>query len=637
MCGICGQLSLDPSGKISSHSIQEMMEAIRHRGPDDEGAHVDGRVGLGFRRLSIIDLVSGHQPMSNEDGTVWIVFNGEIYNHEELRTLLEAKGHRYRTKSDTETILHLYEEEGIDGFSRLNGMFGFALWDSRKQTLLLVRDRAGKKPLYYGVENGTLYFGSEIKALQRGGLRDRTMDLEAFSDFLTFLFVPGPKTMFKSVRKVQPGHVLVVSGGKIEERQYWNLHVPGADGYLDYSTPRCVEEFSALLEDAVRLRMISDVPLGAFLSGGLDSGSIVALMRKYSSGPVKTFSVGYRAVTRDNAFYDEREVARETARFLGAEHYDVEVGPEDMALLPRIVSHLEEPMADISVLPQYKLSALTREHVTVSLSGDGSDEMLLGYGKHQSELLRGTYMAIPEALRHSLVEPLVRVLPNFHWRVERIKAAVRYASLPFDERAMGMFAIFDPAMKAEILGANLQHPLSGYDSVSVFRRHLAGQPEGDGANLISYLDFKTRLVDQLLLKLDKVSMAVSLESRAPFLDYRLLEFLVRVPPSQRLHLLRRKYLLKKAAEAWLPASVIRRRKKGFGFPTVAWLRDGATTYFHDILLDERTRRRGYVNMEAVERHLSRVGKGEVQTAWALTILLFFELWCRIFLDEERPV
>ncbi len=638
MCGICGQLNFDSSKPVRTPSIQKMMDSIRHRGPDDEGMFVKENIGLGFRRLSIIDLVTGHQPISNADGSVWVILNGEIYNHLELRSALISQGYCYKTKSDTETIIHLYEEEGLGGFSKLNGMFAFALWDGRKKKLVIVRDRVGKKPLYYGVENGTIYFASEIKALFAGGFRDKQIDSEALSDFLSFLFVPAPKTMFKHIRKLLPGNMLIIENGNVAEKQYWDLMLPAENGYIVHQNrEEYVEEFSALLNDAVRHRLISDVPLGAFLSGGLDSSSIVALMKNISGNRPKTFSVGYQNVVRDNVNYDERGKARYTANCLGTEHYEVEVKPADLELLPKIIWHLDEPMADISVLPTYKLSELTRQHVTVALSGDGSDEMLLGYGKHLSEFLRKSYMSIPGVLRKGIIQPVAYSVPSFHWRVQKIKNALRHSSDPLVDRALSLFAVFQNDVKKDIFNSGFYDSLQQYQTSEIFSNALANQTSNDSVNLISYLDFKFRLVDQLLLKLDKISMSVGLEARTPFLDYRLLEYIVKVPPHVRLHLLRRKYLLFESAKKWLPKEVVQRKKQGFGFPITAWLRDGVTKYYHDILLDERTTRRGYFQQQSVERMLKDVPSGDHEKALTLTVLLFFELWCRTFLDGDGNV
>lgn len=629
-------MHFDSSRPVDPDAVRRMMHIIRHRGPDDEGIYLSRNVGLGFRRLSIIDLETGNQPISNETGSVWVIMNGEIYNHRELRSELQSLGHVYKTKGDTESLLHAYEQWGLDGISRANGMFAFAIWDESEQLLILGRDRVGKKPLYYAVENKTLYFGSEIKALFAGGLHDRTILPEALSDFLTFLFIPAPKTMFRSVRKLRPGHLLLVSDGVVTERQYWELRLPEHDGYAEYASPdQYVQTFSNLLQDSVKLRLISDVPLGSFLSGGLDSSSIVGIMRRHNQGPVKTFSVGYSPVVPENRLYDERLYARYVARQLGTEHYEVEVAPDDLVLLDRLVYHLDEPMADISVLPTFKLSQLAREHVAVALSGDGSDEMLLGYGKHLSELLSRHYLSLPSLLRRYALQPLARFVPEFHWKLRKFKIAFRHLDDPFVDRALRLFSIFQPETKNSVFNPDFLHTIGDYDTLSVFRNLVDGQPQHDTVNVISYLDFKLRLVDQLLLKLDKISMSVSLECRAPFLDHRLLEYVVRVPPSIRLHLLTRKYLLKQAAKQWVPHSVLRRKKQGFGFPLAAWIKHGVTKYFHDILLDETTWRRGYFQRSAVERLLREAKGGEPHVADTIVVLTFFELWCRQFIDRNH--
>ena len=632
MCGIAG--ILEETRSVDRGALMAMTRTLRHRGPDDEGYHVSAghgsgpRVGLGFRRLSIIDLDTGNQPISNEDGSVWIVFNGEIYNFPELRAELEGRGHRFKTNADTEVIVHLYEELGERCLDRLNGMFALALWDERRRTLLLARDRFGKKPLYYTDLGARLIFGSELKALLRHPACPRELDFDALTRYLALEYVPTPHAILTGVRKLPGGHFLRRRDGRSSVEPYWDLPFHADDGRSeeDYA-----EEFRVRFREAVRRRLISDVPLGAFLSGGIDSSSVVAAMSEVMpSRNVKTFSIGF-----GERSFDESGHARKVAHFFGTDHHEETFTADVMLdLLPRVASFLDEPFADASVLPTYLLSRFTRESVTVALGGDGSDELLAGYPTFQADRIAQLYR-LPRLLHERVVVPLVDRLPvstaNFSldFKAKRFVGGVSY---PPETRHPAWLGSFTPPEQEALL---TRAPADVYADA---RRAYAAAPARDRIGRLIYLYAKTYLQDDILVKVDRASMACSLEIRAPFLDVELVDFLGRVPSRLKLRGLRGKYLLKRAMADTLPPGIASRPKKGFGIPVAEWLKGPLREALLDELSPERLARQGLFEPREVERLVQEHLDGRADHRKPLWTLFMFQLWHRHYLEAApaRP-
>lgn len=632
MCGIAGIIGTEPDTVVELAEIQRMCQTIIHRGPDDEGTYVKGPVGLGMRRLSIIDLSSGHQPIHNEDKTIWIVFNGEIYNFPQLREELEKSGHHFYTNTDTEVIVHLYEELGADCVERLRGMFAFAIYDERQRKLLLARDRLGKKPLHYAVVNGRLLFGSEIKALLAVAPELRDINLEGVLQFFYFGYVPDPYTAFSRIHKLPPGHLLEFANGKVCLKQYWDL--PAYGTHAPCSEEECLEEIEQQLAEAVRIRLISDVPLGALLSGGVDSSIVVALMARASAKPVKTFSIGFPS---DD--FNESHYSRMVARRFGTEHHELVVEPNFAETLETLTHVLDEPFADSSILPTYCVSRLARQHVTVALSGDGGDELFAGYDRYLVDSRRRVFDFIP-----SWGGRLYR--NHIHDRLPSSTRGRRFAyniSLPAPERYLDSLS-FLPAFDRErsvfsddflTRTKTLKNPLD------LFLNHLERAPANDHLSRLLYLDTKTYLPGDILTKVDRMSMATSLELRAPILDHVFVESVTRLPADWKFHRGTRKYIFKKLAErVGVPPEVLRRPKQGFSMPLVHWMRDELKGDLSRVLLEPRTLQRGYWKPAAVRGILDEHFNGRRDHSAQIWLMLMFELWHRNFLegsdDHNRP-
>jgi asparagine synthase (glutamine-hydrolysing) len=627
MCGIAGIVSTEPSARRGVETIRLMCNAIVHRGPDDEGFYVHEGAGLGIRRLSIIDLAGGHQPIHNENHDVWVVFNGEIYNFLELRRGLESRGHRFYTHSDTEVIVHLYEELGAECVRKLRGMFAIALWDERRKTLLLARDRLGKKPLHYSLHNGNLYFGSEIKSLLAVAPELAEVDREAMLSYFQFGYIPDPLTAFRTIRKLPPGHLLEFEAGDIRVRSYWDLPMYGT---LDPgSEHECLEELERRLEEAVRVRLISDVPLGALLSGGVDSSIIVALMARANSGPVKTFSIGF-----PNEDFNETRHARAVAERFGTDHNEFIVEPNFGATLDTLTHMLEEPFADSSMLPTYHVSRLARQHVTVALSGDGGDELYAGYDRYQLNLHRRAFNRVPDWLGRAYRTYAYPRLPagtpgkKFAYNVslgtrDRYIDSVSYLPPDLRERAVFSTDFLDFA-------ADRSSP------VDLFRNYYDRAPADDDLSRMQYLDTKTYLPADVLTKVDRMSMATSLEVRCPLLDHEFVEWSASLAPHWKLRMGQPKYALKKLAERLgVPAHAINRPKQGFAMPLVHWFRKELKDGIGQILLEPRSLARGYFNSSGVRAMLEEHWQGRRNNSGSLWILLMFELWHRNYLDSVR--
>ena len=525
MCGITGFVDgreVGPDGlRERARLLDRMCRVIRHRGPDDQGAWVEAPVALGMRRLSIIDVAGGHQPISGEDGAVTIVFNGEIYNFRELHRDLEARGHRFRTHSDTEAIVHAYEEYGPGCLDRLRGMFAFAIWDARTRELFLARDRVGKKPLYYTTTpGGAFVFGSELKCLLEHPEVPREVNHTAVDAYLTLGYVPDPLSIFRDVHKLPPGHHLTLRGGAVTLKQYWDFEYGPAEAKPE---GEYLEELRALLDEAVRLRLVSEVPLGAFLSGGVDSSVVVGLMARHSSRPVKTFSIGF---AEDS--HDELKYARIAAGRFATDHHEFVVKPESCQVVDELVRHFDEPFSDPSAVPTYVVSKLAREHVTVVLSGDGGDELFAGYTRYGTDLRRGAFARLPRPVRRGLMEPLSRALPHGAWG----RNYLRNVSLDPVDRYADSMSFFNALSKRALYTPDFRRRLGDEDwTLGLFRRHDARVRSGEPLDRMLYIDSKTYLPGDIMTKVDRMSMAVSLEARAPLLDHKLIEFVTRIPAS----------------------------------------------------------------------------------------------------------
>jgi asparagine synthase (glutamine-hydrolysing) len=620
MCGIVGTLNADRSRPAEADLIHAMCRTLVHRGPDDEGVYADGPVGLGMRRLSIIDLAGGHQPISNEDGTIWVVLNGEIYNYREWRPKLQARGHRFASDSDTEVIVHLYEEYGDAFVEHLRGMFAIALWDQRREALVLVRDRLGIKPLYYAAEADRLLFGSELKALLAADV-SREVDQQSLHDFLSYNYVPGPRTIFTAIKKLGPGHRLIARRGHIAVEPYWNL--PPVPAARDGAAPIAyyVERLTDLLKEAVRYRLIADVPLGVFLSGGLDSSSIVALMREVSSDPIKTFSIGF-----EEQSYNELPYARLVARHFETEHHEFVVKPDAVDLVPKLVRFFDEPFADSSAIPCYYLSELARRHVTVALGGDGGDEVFAGYETYTAWKLASMYRRLSGPL-HALLPGLVARLPVSHRKISfdyKAKRFIQGALLPPERGHYAWKEVFSDDMKERLYAGNGHARYE--DPFRVFEREFAACPGAATLSRLQYVDLRVYLPDDILVKVDRTSMAHSLEARVPLLDHKLVEFASTIPPELHLKGLCKKYLLKRVMAHRLPRKILNRKKGGFNVPIAGWLRHELHDYVRDVLSEKRLREQGFFEPQAVQQLVRDHVELKADYSRNLWGLLIFALW-----------
>ncbi len=621
MCAICGILNFDAQEPADGAVIREMAASMIHRGPDDDGFLVDGPVGLGFRRLSIIDLQGGHQPIFNEDGSAAIIFNGEIYNYRDLATSLAGAGHVFKTRSDTETILHAYEQYGEACVEHLRGMFAFAIWDRNKRRLLLARDRLGVKPLYYYYDGRFVAFASEIKALLKVPGIPREVNTEALDQYLSLRYVPGPATMFRHIFRLQPGHLLTADERGVRTHKYWDLAFP------ERATQRaeeCLEEFRGLFEESVRLRLMAEVPLGVFLSGGLDSSAILAATSKLAGGRVKTFSVGYEPAGPGEADVSEFDYARLAANAFQAEHYEYRLKAREFQdFLPELIWYLDEPMADPTCIPLHFISRLAREHITVVLSGEGADEILAGYGIYGRMLaLGGLQEAMPRMT--GLAARTARFLPS-----EALRQYARLAGQSIEEGYRGVCRGFRAETKRELIGeerwAESEARISG-----TFAGHFRAAGKTSALNRMLYVDSKVWLADDLLLKADKMTMANSLELRVPFLDHRLVELAAGLPDEAKLRGGRGKMLLREAMRGVLPDAIIDRPKKGFPVPLASWLRGPLRDFLREQLLDRESACCQYLNRAAVTRIVSEHERGKDRSE-ELWTLLVFEDWHRQFI------
>ena len=633
MCGIAGIVASDALHADERARAVLMRDVIAHRGPDDAGLYADDRAALAHRRLSIVDLAAGHQPLANEDESVWIVFNGEIYNHASIRPELESAGHRYRTRSDTETIVHAYEEWGEACVDRLRGMFAFAIWDAPRKRLLLARDRLGVKPLYWSLTAGRLLFASEIKSILQSGLVKPEADASKLPEQLSTRSLAGPGTLFKGIQRLMPGHVLVFEDGQVRLRKYWDVPVRTGDAPAErLPEADAIRQFRELLEESVRIRLMADVPLGMFLSGGLDSSAIAALMSRMIDRPLQTFSVAFA----DRAF-SELEYARQVSTAIGADAHEIVIDESDyFGALPRLIWHEDEPIAHTSSVPLYFVSHLASRHVKVVLTGEGSDELLAGYGRYPRFLMNWNlgkvYAKLPASLRHWVADAVVPRLPS------RLN---RYAARSFLARAATADALFFDNFAA--IGLERQRSLLSREAGSFVSAERAYGPSRtyfdtpNGASTlldrVLYADVKTYLVE-LLMKQDQMSMAASIESRVPFLDQKLVEFAALLPDSLKLRGFKTKWILREAIRDVLPPAILSRPKMGFPVPFSVWMRGPWNSVAREVLLDTRSRQRGLINAVAVEHLLDEHAAGSINGADAIWSLLNLELWYRTFIDGD---
>ena len=629
MCGICGILNFIEHDPVDRVAIQRMTDALAHRGPDDAGYFVEGQVGLGHRRLSIIDLSGGKQPIFNEDRSATIIFNGEIYNHRALATVLTAAGHTFKTRSDTETILHAYEEYGDDCVDHLRGMFGFAIWDRAKRRLLLARDRLGIKPIYYYRNGRFLAFASEIKSLLEIASVPREVDPEALDLYLSLRYVPGPRTMFKNIFRLQPGHVLVADESGVRTRKYWDIEYPDPE---PRSPEYLLDRFRELLDESVRLRLLSEVPLGVFLSGGLDSSAILATMSRIAGGErVKTFSVGYEASGAEQAAANEFEYARLAADAFGAEHHEYRLDATNFAeFVPELVRYLDEPLADPSCIPLYFISKLAREHITVVLSGEGADELLAGYG------IYGKMLALDRVYKGAgplgrLAPLIARLTPS-----EKLRHYVQMCGQPLEARYRGVSRGFSAEGMLRLVGRDRMKQ-SGESLQEIFGGYFKAVEKASPLDRMLYVDAKVWLPDDLLVKADKMTMANGLELRVPFLDHKLVEFAATLPNASKIHGKGGKTLLRSAMRGVLPDAIIDRPKKGFPIPISSWLRTSLRQFTRDYLLARDSASSRYVDRGETARLVQEHEQGTADRSQEIWTLLVFEFWHRHFIDNHpRP-
>ena len=629
MCGIVGFLTTKAADIPESGILRKMRDVLIHRGPDDAGEYIrpiDEKgpfVFFGHRRLSIIDLSGGHQPLSNEDGKVWVVFNGEIYNFKELRSQLEIRGHGFRTTSDTEIIAHAYEEYGEDCFRHFNGMFAIGIWDEKKKRLVLARDRLGKKPLYYSFINGTFLFASELKAIMLYPAFPRKVDPSSLMKYLFFEFIPCPHTIFEDAKKIPAASYLIWDKNGIEVKQYWSPF-DSKRGDQNLSEAEAESRMMELLKESVKRRLISDVPLGVFLSGGIDSSAITALAQKEVPGKIKTFSIGF-----EDASFDESRYASLASKYIGTEHHERTMTPNDLLnIVPSLPDILDEPMADASILPTYLLSKFTRGYVTVALGGDGGDELFAGYPTYLAHKFARYYERLLGAL-HPMAIRLANLLPvsddniSFDFKVKKFLAGIGYPHGIRNSVWLGSFSFSD---LTKALSPGLSNYFDETRIVSEIALHEKEFPLKDQIGLVQYLDLRLYLQESILVKVDRASMASSLEVRAPFLDHELVGFVMGLPSRYKLNGLTSKYILKRALKNYIPDEIIHRKKKGFGVPIAKWVKGELRELFGDMLSSNRIKREGFLNAEYVTQLLEDHLANKKDNRKQLWTLLVWELW-----------
>jgi asparagine synthase (glutamine-hydrolysing) len=632
MCGICGIATFNGEPVLRDH-LEKMNLTLAHRGPDGAGIFLDDDIGLGHRRLSIIDLQGGHQPMGTSDGSYQVVFNGEIYNFLELKADLSGRGHDFRTRSDTESILHGYAEWGEDVVKQLRGMFAFALWDKREKKLILARDRLGKKPLYYYHDGQRIAFASELKAILQLPHVTREIDPFALDAYLSFGYVPSPMSIFKHIKKLEPAQILVCSRSGLNIRPYWHLEMDGTIAPL--SIEAAMEELMELFDECVRLRLISDVPLGAFLSGGVDSSAVVASMaRQLRHEPVKTASIGF-----SEERFDELRFARKIASLYQTDHSEFVVDPKAVDIIEQIVWHFDEPFADSSAIPTYYVSQMARQKVTVALSGDGGDETFAGYTQRyqMNRFEANIRKKIPSSMRRHVLPPLARAYPrvDFLPRPLRLKTFLTNLSRSFEDayfRDMSFY--FQPEMKSRLYRPEMKDAVKDFKASDILGRHFADNRNPDPTTRVQYIDIKTYMTEDILVKVDRMSMAHSLEVRSPILDHRLMEYVGRLPSEWKFWGAESKYIFKKINEKRLPRDILYRRKQGFRIPLSDWMRGDLRELAHETLFSSNDGIRDYFNVDYIRKLWERHQSGMQDTATPLWGLMMFGLWHKTYMHTS---
>lgn len=624
MCGISGIIDQRLPDTVILKKVKAMMHSMEHRGPDESGTFIRNGIGLGHQRLSIIGIEGGRQPIFNEDRSICIVYNGEIYNFKDVKEELISRGHIFTTQTDTEVIVHAYEEFGDDCIDNLRGMFAFAIWDERKKRLFIARDRLGIKPLYYIHRNKIFAFASEIKAFFVSQVLEPLVNIQALDSYITLNYVLGPETAFKEVQKLPPGHYLVFENDDLKINKYWDFHdikktaLPLQD---------CIERLNQHLKESVKIHLMSEVPLGVFLSGGLDSSLTVGVMSELSTRPIKTFTVGYEGDTD----VSELKYARVVAEHFKTEHYELMLNPAGFNdAIPQVLWHLDEPIGEYATVPLMLLSKLAKEHVTVMLSGEGADEMFGGYPVYFYMSLIERYQEIPEVLRRTILYILLKMMVGGR----KYGKYMEWFSLPLERRYLGNGSYFTEGMKKRLYTDDMWNTVNRERLYSKVDSYYKKVSEQDPVSRMLYMDTKTWLPEDLLLKADKTTMAASLELRVPFLDHKLLEFATSLPSRMKVNFAETKYILKKAAHALLPRDIIYRRKQGFPVPMKKWLKTDLNHLAKEILLDTRSRQRGYFNTSFIEQMLNRHSTSEDDLNVNIWNLLVLEFWHRLFIDGD---
>jgi asparagine synthase (glutamine-hydrolysing) len=652
MCGICGEINFLDQG-VNPETIKRMCRVLVHRGPDDGGivlmnghefvevkhpleSNVYGKpfeIALGHRRLSIIDLsTAAHQPMRNENGTIWIVYNGEIYNFQNLRKTLEQNGHFFKSNSDTEVILHAYEEWDVECLNAFRGMFAFAIWDCNRKRLFLARDRLGKKPLVYFNKNSHFAFASEIKALLQIPEVERRVNHPALNHYLTYQYVPSPHTIFEGIKKIPPAHYLLYDRrGNLKIERYWRLNFNSSHN-ADIDVQEQKDRIRTELEESVKLRLISDVPLGAFLSGGMDSSLIVGIMAKLSAKPVKTFSIGF-----DEKKFDELSYARLVSNYFATEHHELVVKPNAIEILPKLVWHYNEPFADSSAIPTYYVAKMTRDYVKVVLTGDAGDENFAGYPRYLRSKWVASFTKVPEKLRKNLIPSLFRHISALHCREKTLNRLSDFIESLSTDQAMNyaeQIKIFNAKEKEDIYTEDFCEKVGRLNCLDFVLKKFEESETEDLLEQLLYADINSYLPEDLLVKMDIATMANSLEARVPFLDHKFMELVAGISPRLKLKGNVTKYILKETFKEFLPEAIFKRRKMGFGVPVSRWFRNELKDYIYEILLDPRTLNRGYFKKEGIERLLNDHIAARYDHSSKIWALLFLEMWFRVFIDKE---
>ncbi|MEO8208928.1 MAG: asparagine synthase (glutamine-hydrolyzing) [bacterium] len=640
MCGIVGIYNFDKNNLVNKTLLKSMTDEIRHRGPDDEGYYIDKNVGLGFRRLSIIDIsINGHQPMCNEDESVWIIFNGEFYNFQDYRNELEAKGHRFKSRTDSEVIIHLYEEYGEKCIEKINGMFAFCIYDKKKQQVLLARDRIGIKPLYYFLDNSRLIFASEIKAIIKDPSIQRNINYNSLSNFLTNHVIIGEDTIFNNIHKLLPGHFLKIENNKIQIKEYWDLNF--TNDFISCDENFFVEKIDELLSSSVNLQLISDVPLGVFLSGGVDSSGVVAYVDKIKGRKNKTQSFSISFI---GSKYDESRYAREVSKLYQTIHTEFDLKMDFIKSVPKIVWHLDEPFSDSSAFATYHLAKMARDYVTVVLTGDGGDEIFAGYPfRYSMDRRFNRVNFVPEVFRSSAYN-LSKLFPSIgskelKKKISDTKQYLKYLSKDSDTAFLLSFSIFDEKEQEKLLQEKILEKINLAEEIERVRKYRNSH-NGSSANILQqrlYYDIKTMLPDQMLTKVDKMTMASSLEARPPILDHRLVELAMNIPSNFKIKNRNGKLILKKTFEKYLPKEILYRKKSGFNVPIEEWFRKDLKEYARGILSEESIRKRGLFKYSYIDKLFDDHSKFKTNNASKIFTLISLEVWFQIFIDKTISI